>query len=87
LVRCGQGKVLPVHCLFSEILSVCLYLNWNKNSDDGDVGGGDYYYYYYYDHVMYISKNNTKNDTFYSEALQQYISSLRGHRIAIIIHT
>jgi hypothetical protein len=26
------------------------------------------------DHVMYISKNNTKNYTFYSEALQQYNS-------------
>jgi hypothetical protein len=86
LVGCGRGKVLPVHCLFSEILSVCLYLNWNKNSDD-DVGGDDSDVGHGNDHVMYISKNNTKNDTFYSEALQQYISSLRGHRIAIIIRT
>jgi hypothetical protein len=33
------------------------------------------------------TKINTKNDTFYSEALQQYILCLRGCRIAIIIHT
>jgi hypothetical protein len=43
------------------------------------------------DHTMYISKNNNfekqKNDTFYSEALQQYISWLRGRRITINIHT
>ena len=39
LVRCGQGNVLAFHWLFSEMLAVSLYLNWNKNSYDGDVGG------------------------------------------------